>query len=66
MPCVHLRTDMPERIDLHINPEALAQAKIGMRNVVESPEGTGANQSMMDLPLPPRPAPPTPLRCGKR
>jgi penicillin-binding protein 2 len=32
---------VPESIDLHLSPEALAQAKIGMVNVVDGPAGSG-------------------------
>jgi penicillin-binding protein 2 len=32
---------VPDSIDLHLSPEALAQAKIGMVDVVDAPAGTG-------------------------
>jgi penicillin-binding protein 2 len=39
---VHPRIDgVPDRVDLHLNPEALAQARIGMMNVVDGGAGTG-------------------------
>ncbi len=38
---MHPRPDAVEAVDLHINPEALRQAKLGMINVVDAPQGTG-------------------------
>ena len=34
-------SSVPDRIDLHLNPEALRQARLGMINVVDGPSGTG-------------------------
>lgn len=39
---VHPRTgSVPDRVDLHLDPEAVRQARIGMINVVDGPAATG-------------------------
>ena len=41
--------DGPDRVDLHLNPDALAACKLGMINVVNGPAGTGKAAHMDDL-----------------
>jgi len=39
----------PDRVDLHLDPAALEQARIGMREVVNDPAGTGPAVARSDM-----------------
>jgi len=50
MPALHPGAiDGPDRVDLHLNPEALAACKLGMIEVVNAMGGTGKGAHMDDL-----------------
>lgn len=41
--------DQPDRVDLHLDPQALAACKLGMIEVVNAPGGTGLGAHMDDI-----------------
>jgi penicillin-binding protein 2 len=43
------KVDVPDRVDLHLDPEALKACKLGMINVVNSAGGTGTAARMDEL-----------------